>query len=304
MHINKLTGLVAAPFTPMDNMGQINLDQINALAQLYAKNQVIGAFICGTTGEGASLSRKEKEQVFERWGKVKGKVRTIAMVGGTSLPEMQELAIHAKEQQLDGFAVLCPYFLKPKDVHELVDFCAFVAEQAPTLPFYYYHIPSLTGGHYSMLEFLELAEAAIPNLAGIKYTHSNIMECHACCRYKDGKYTIFWGTDEALLSALVIGIEAAVGSTYNYAAPLYHQVIGAFESGEIKKAEELQYKSVQIVQLLQKYGGIGAGKAFMKLIGVDCGWSRPPVHSPTSVELSVLEKELQRINFFEYCSQT
>ena len=73
-----------------------------------------------------------------------------------------------------------------------------------------------------MLEFLRLAEDSIPNLAGIKYTHSNIMECHACRRYKDGKYTIFWGTDEALLSALVIGVEAAVGSTYNYAAPLYH----------------------------------------------------------------------------------
>ena len=228
--MKKLKGLIAAPFTPFDKSGQINLDQINALAGLYEKNQVSGAFICGTTGEGASLSRKEKELVFERWGKVKGTVQTIAMVGGTSLPEMQELAVCAREQAMDGFAILCPYFIKPQGIGDLVDFCAKVSASAPSLPFYYYHIPSITGGHYSMLEFLRLAEDNIPNLAGIKYTHSNIMECHACHRYKDGKYTIFWGTDEALLSALVIGVEAAVGSTYNYAAPLYHKLMAAYQA--------------------------------------------------------------------------
>ena len=154
-----------------------------------------------------------------------------------------------------------------------------------------------------MLKFLELADMSIPNLAGIKYTHANIMEYHACRRFKDGKYSILWGTDEALLSGLVIGVEGAVGSTYNYAAPLYNELISAFRSGDLKKAERLQFKSVKMVQLLQKYGGIGAGKAFMKIIGVDCGWFRPPVHSPTESVVTALNADLEEMGFFDFCSK-
>lgn len=301
--MKKLTGLIAAPFTPLDKSGQLALDQINQLATLYEFNQVQGAFICGTTGEGASLSRKEKELVMGRWGQVKGKVEAIFMVGGTSVVEMQELAQCAVENNMDGIAILCPYFLKPKDTQGLVDLCASIAASAPSLPFYYYHIPALTGGYFSMLEFLELAETQIPNLAGIKYTHSDIMSYHACRRYKDGKYSILWGTDEALLSGLAIGVEGAVGSTYNYAAPLYNSLITAFRSGNLERAEALQFQSVQMVQLLQKYGGIGAGKAFMKIIGVDCGWFRAPVHSPSESDLVALKIDLEKIGFFDFCSK-
>lgn len=301
--MKKLTGLIAAPFTPFDSQGRLALGQIDQLADLYSKNGVNGAFICGTTGEGASLSRQEKELVMERWGVVKGRLKAVFMVGGTSIQEMQELAALAEQRNMDGVAILCPYFLRPGTVSSLVDFCAEIADKAPSLPFYYYHIPALTGGHFSMLEFLRFGEERIPNLAGIKYTHSNIMEYHACRRYRDGRYSILWGTDEALLSSLVIGGEGAVGSTYNYVAPLYNELIAAFRGGDLNKAEALQYKSVQVVQLLQKYGGIGAGKAFMKIIGVDCGWFRPPVHSPTESMLAALKAELEEISFFEYCSK-
>ena len=301
--MKKLTGLIAAPFTPLNEEGNLALDQIDQLASLYSKNGVKGAFICGTTGEGASLSRQEKERVMERWSVVKGELETVFMVGGTSVREMQELAALAEENNMDGIAILCPYFLRPSKVADLVGFCALIAREAPSLPFYYYHIPALTGGHFSMLEFLRLGEEIIPNLAGIKYTHSNIMEFHACRRYRDGKYSILWGTDEALLSSLIIGGEGAVGSTYNYMAPLYNELITAFKAGDLNKAEILQFKSVQVVQLLQKYGGIGAGKAFMKIIGVDCGWFRPPVHSPTESMVTALKAELEEISFFEYCSK-
>jgi len=301
--MKKLTGLIAAPFTPLDSSGQLALDQVDQLAKLYQENQVQGAFICGTTGEGASLSRKEKELMMERWGQVKGKIETIFMLGGTSVAEMQDLAHCAVTNNMDGVAILCPYFLKPKDSSDLVDVCASIAQCAPSLPFYYYHIPAITGGYFPMLNFLHLAENRIPNFAGIKYTHADIMGYHACRRYKNGKYSILWGTDEALLSGLVIGVEGAVGSTYNYAAPLYNRLIDAFQAGDLEKAEALQFKSVQMVQLLQKYGGIGTGKAFMKIIGVDCGWFRAPVHSPTQSDVAALKADLEGIGFFDFCSQ-
>ena len=301
--MEKLRGLVAAPFTPLNDKGELELGQIRTLAKLYKKNGVSGAFICGSTGEGVSISHEEKKQIMEVWGKEKGRVKTIFMVGGTCLKEMQELASLAQKYQMDGISILSPYYFKPASVQVLVDFCREVALAAPELPFYYYHIPALTNGHFSMLDFLKLADEQIPNLAGIKYTHPDIMEFHACARYKNGKYDILWGIDEGLLSGLAIGAKGAVGSTYNYAAPLYNQVIKAFENGNLKEAEDLQHKAVQMVELLVKYGGTGAGKAFMKLIGVDCGWFRAPIVSPTEAEVLALKKELEALGFFKFCSQ-
>lgn len=302
--MQKLKGLIAAPFTPMDEKGELALEQIKALVQLYEKNGVHAAFICGSTGEGVSLTLEEKKQTMVQWGKVKGdQVKALFMLGGTCLKEMQELALHARHSGMDGISILCPYYFKPANEAQLVVFCKAVAETVPELPFYYYHIPALTGGHFSMARFLALAEEQIPNLAGIKFTAPNIMDFHACRLFKDGKYDLLWGTDEALLSGLATGAEGAVGSTYNYAAPLYNQIIQAFKSGQMNEAERLQQKAVKMVELLMKYGGIGAGKAFMKLIGVDCGWFRAPIQSPTAAEVEALKRELEHIGFFDFCSK-
>lgn len=302
--MQKLKGLIAAPFTPMDEKGELALEQIEALVHLYEKNDVNAAFICGTTGEGVSLTFEEKKQTMAQWGKVKGeKVKALFMLGGTCLKEMQELAIYARDHDMDGISILCPFYFKPANEAQLVQFCKAVADTVPELAFYYYHLPALTGGHFSMAKFLAIADEQIPNLAGIKYTAPNIMDFHACRMFKDEKYNLLWGTDEALLSGLAAGAEGAVGSTYNYAAPLYNQIIQAFEDGKMSKAEKLQQKAVKMVELLIKYGGTGAGKAFMKLIGVDCGWFRAPVQSPTEEEVKALKRELEEIGFFDFCSK-
>lgn len=302
--MEKLKGLIAAPFTPLDEYGDINYDQIITLIRLYENNGINGVFLGGSTGEGASLSFYEKKSLIEAWGSLKSsKIKTLMMLGGTSLKEMQELAVHTLQCNLDGISILNPYYYRPASVIQLVDFCKAVSEVVPELPFYYYHIPVLAGGDFSMAEFLKIAEDKIPNLAGIKYSSSNIMDCHLCQNYKNGKYDILWGVDEALLSGLSIGIEGAVGSTYNYAAPLYNQIIDAFQKNDLVRAEELQLKAVKMVELLVKYGGIGTGKAFMKLIGVDCGWFRQPVSRPTDDQFRHLKNELEKIGFFEFCSK-
>ncbi|GJM34289.1 MAG: N-acetylneuraminate lyase [Saprospiraceae bacterium] len=302
--MQKIKGLVAAPFTPLDKQGELALGQIEKLARLYEKNDVTAAFICGSTGEGVSLNFEEKKQVMQQWGKIKGnKLKALFMLGGTCLKEIQELALHARQHNMDGISILCPYYFRPADEAQLVRFCKSVAETTPELPFYYYHIPGLTGGNFMMSKFLALADDQIPNLAGIKFTASNIMDFHTCRMFKDGKYDMLWGIDEAFLSGLAAGTKGAVGSTYNYAAPLYNQINEAFQKGKMQEAEQLQQKSVKMIELLVKYGGIGAGKAFMKIIGLDCGWFRAPIQSPTDKDLIALEKDLKEIGFFDFCSK-
>lgn len=298
------TRIIAAAFTPMDETGELQLEKIDELARLYRKNEVDGVFIAGTTGECSALTFEEKKRLLEAWAAIdQPGLQRIYMLGGTALKDIQYLASMSVDHQMDAVSIVCPYYLKPRNVEDLVAFCRMSVEHTPEIPFYYYHIPQLSGGHFSMTEFLKIAAERIPNFAGIKYSAPNIMEFHACCAYQEGRYEMYWGSDEALLSGLVVGAAGAIGSTYNYAAPLYRKIILAVEQGRLAEAERWQHQAVEMVSLLFKYGGAGAGKAFMKIIGLDCGQFRPPVANPSEEQRRSLERELLSIGFFEFCNK-
>lgn len=300
--MEKFKGLIAAPFTPMDERGGIKYEVIDQLMALYQKNGIVGSFVGGSTGEGVSLTFGEKVKLIEKWGSLRNdQVKIIFMLGGTSYREMQELALCAKENQIDGISALGPYYFRPASEAALLEYGMRITEVVPEMPFYYYHIPALTGVNLSMPALLKLADGVWPSLAGIKFTSTHIMDYHWCKKYSGGKFDMIWGCDEALLSGLVVGAQSAIGSTYNYAAPLYYQVIAAFEQGKNKLAEELQWKAVQMVNLLMKYGGTAAGKGFMKIIGLDCGWFRAPLEGISDDKVAQLKKELGVIGFFDWC---
>jgi N-acetylneuraminate lyase len=284
MKIQKYEGLVAAPFTPMDKDGNINYDMIKPYYDFLEKNGVVGAFINGSTGEGPSLTQKEKQLQAENWAgclRSGGKVRVINLVGGTSYKECIENALFSFEIGISAIAIVAPYYFKPVDTDHLADFIARIGESVPQMSVYFYHIPSLTGVNLPMLTLLEKITSRLPNFTGIKYTHEDFADFLSCLNFCDGAFDILWGKDECLLPALSLGCKWSVGSTYNYAAPLYHDLIGAFNKGNLAEARRLQQISINMIGLSGKYRGIATGKAYMKYIGFDCGAFRSPVRNMT-----------------------
>lgn len=296
----KFEGLVAAPFTPMDSRGNICPERIPDLAQNLRANNILGAFIIGSTGEGVSLTLSEKKDVIEAWQQEQDEnFKVIALIASNSLREARELAQSAQNTGIYGIAILAPFYFKIQSTEKLADYFREVAEAVPEMPVYYYHIPALTGVGLPMHDFLDKAQK-IPNLAGIKYTAPDLFDFRKCLTFQHGRFDILWGIDEILISAMAMGGRGGVGSTYNYAAPLYHEMMEAFQDGNLEKAQILQSKSIQIVDILTCHGGIAAGKYFMKHIGLDCGEFRPPVGKIEDPEL--FESDLQRINFDRYAS--
>jgi len=284
MKIQKYEGLVAAPFTPMDKNGNINYDMIKPYYDFLEKNGVVGAFINGSTGEGASLTQKEKQLQAEKWAeclRAGGKVRIINLVGGTSYRECIENAIFSTEAGLSAIAIVAPYYFKPAGETQLAEFCTRIGESVPEMPVYFYHIPELTGVSIPMTGFMKKISGMLPNFAGIKYTQEDFMDFLSCLNFGNGSYDLLWGRDECLLPALSLGCKGCVGSTYNYAAPLYHNLIREFNIGNLSEARRLQRLSIDMIGLLGKYGGISTGKAFMKYAGFDCGQSRSPLKNMT-----------------------
>jgi N-acetylneuraminate lyase len=180
-----------------------------------------------------------------------------------------------------------------------VEFCAHVAVAAPSLPFYFYDIPALTGVHLPMVEFLRRGSARIPNLAGLKFTTSDFMSLQQCLEIEDGRFNILFGVDEMLLASLVLGVPGAVGSTYNYCAPHYRKLIKAFEAGDMETARTLQLRSVKTVEVLCQYGVLPGGKALMSKLGIHCGPVRSPVRNLSEDQKQRLFAQIDSLGIIE-----
>ncbi|HEX5553028.1 MAG TPA: dihydrodipicolinate synthase family protein [Chitinophagaceae bacterium] len=296
---NKMEGMIAATFTPMKEDGCVDAAKVKPMVDRLVADRVKGIFVCGSTGEGPSLTTAERKLLVEAFVQAAGKrIKVFVHVGHNSVAEAKDLAAHAQKAGADYISATPPCYFKINTVSALVDCLAEIASGAPEMPFYYYNIPALTGVALDMVELLRRAAASLPTLAGIKYTTSLIHEYQACLNFEEGAYDLLYGTDEMLLSALVVGAKGYIGSTYNFAAPLYEKLQVSFDKGDIRTAQRLQMKAVRMVQLINKYGGLAAQKTMMKLAGTDCGPVRLPLQPLEAEAVKSLEKDLQIMGFF------
>jgi len=305
MKTEKLAGLVAAPFTPMFPDGEINSGIIEKYHALLVSNGVAGVFINGSSGEGVSTTNHEKLIVAEAWAKASSGsgLKVISHLGGTCYRDCIELARESERMGLYAVSVTSPSYFKPANVKMLAEFFIRIAESVPGMPVYYYHIPVLTGGFFNMIDFVREVAPRVPNFAGIKYTHEDFMDFLSCLNYDNGRYDMLWGRDENFLSALVLGARGAVGSTYNYAAPLYHRMIEAYDRNDQVTARALQQKSIDMITLLGKYGGIATGKTYMKYIGLDCGEFRLPVRNMSNSDYQLFVRDVNNLNMENFFSK-
>jgi N-acetylneuraminate lyase len=298
MHAPRLSGLVAAAFTPFRPDGSLDASGIDRQAERMIADGLAGVFVCGTTGEGPSLTTAERMTVADRWRRAAGsRLRVIVHVGHNCLEDCRALAAHAQRIGAAGIGCLAPSFFRPRTPGELADFCGRVAAAAPALPFYYYHLPSVTGVHLPVVDFLAAAAPRIPTLAGVKYTHEDLADFSACSRFEGGRFEMIFGRDEILLAALACGGSAAIGSTYNFMPGIFHEVLAAFRRGDLGAAQTAQARAADVVTVMNRHGGLPAGKAMMPLVGVDCGPVRPPLVDLDAGRRDALRRDLAALGF-------
>ena len=145
-----------------------------------------------------------------------------------------------------------------------------------------------------MVRFAAAARTRIPNFRGIKYTHLDVLDFQACVREHGDAMQLYWGCDEALITGLALGANGAVGSTYNFATPIYHRLIAAHAAGDVATARTLQSQAAALVDLLASHNYMAAAKATMKYLGVDVGTVRCPMPKLAGVSDAKLIADLDQ----------
>jgi N-acetylneuraminate lyase len=272
---------------------------VDRQAAFFGESGLRSVFVAGTTGEWASLALNERKALCERWLTVAGDSMRIAVhVGHDCLADAVALASHARAAGAAAVAAVAPSYFKPATIADLIEFCMPIAAEADPLPFYFYHIPSLTGVSLPMSEFLYEARFRIPNLRGLKYSHDDLVELQRSLALEGGAFDVLFGCDEVLLAGLCLGVRGAVGSTYNFAAPHFQRLMRAFESGNLSTAREAQFQATAMIRVLCEFGFLAASKAVMGLLGVDCGPVRPPLCNLSAAQIAELAQKLAPFDVF------
>eukprot|EP00499_Haloplacidia_sp_CaronLabIsolate_P010373 CAMPEP_0196773004 /NCGR_PEP_ID=MMETSP1104-20130614/2533_1 /TAXON_ID=33652 /ORGANISM="Cafeteria sp., Strain Caron Lab Isolate" /LENGTH=347 /DNA_ID=CAMNT_0042143147 /DNA_START=10 /DNA_END=1053 /DNA_ORIENTATION=- len=298
--------IIAAVFSPFnEDASALNMTVLPEQAKFLCDSGVKWVFVGGTTGESLSLGVDERKQLAEEWMALSRTtcISVIVHVGHESLLAAQELAAHAQSIGARAIAAMPPVFFKPATVEILADFMAQVAATAPKLPFYYYHIPSMTGVSFKMSDFISVAASRIPSFNGIKFTDYDLQDFAQCARFNaTGRtYEMLFGRDEEMLAAKLFGASGFVGSTYNYAGHLFNELLEAYANNDMSSALLAQARAQEFIRIMQQYSanGVAANKMIGVLrTGVPLGPPRLP-QVPIQ-DVSSLKDALDSIGFFNW----
>lgn len=295
-----LRGLVAAPFTPFGPDGVLSLGVIDGFAKYLAKVGVTGVFVCGTTGEFASLTVAERKEIAACWVSVARPLglRVAVHVGDNCLLNAEELARHAEAIGADAVAMVPPHYFRPEGVEAVLQTVEIVAK-ASSLPLFYYDIPGLTGVSIPTSALVRAAWERVPTFHGVKFSNQNLVELQRCLAIDGGALNVLFGCDEMLMAGHGLGVDGAVGSTYNYMAPLYHEVLSAFDEGRMAEARLLQRRSVDLVGLLDQVSPLAAGKLLLRRVGFDFGQVRAPLSRLSESQQHEFDQAVDVLGIFE-----
>lgn len=297
-------GAWPATITPTDEVGGLNEAALADLIEYLLAKGVDGFYLCGTTGEGVWMSGAERKRAVERAAQViDGRVPFIVHVGTVGTRPARALARHAAEHGAVGVSSILPPF--NRDLEGICRHYQAIAEAVPELGFY----PYLFGGQIDPLELVKALRERVPNLAGAKYTGSNMEELGLLVEAADEgaadagvahagaahvHWSIYSGMDQQCLFAAMVGVEANIGSTLNFMPGVYREIHALYREGELAQAQALQLAANRVTSIVRLHGLAGALREVMRsVVGIDCGQPRLPNLPLTEAQRRSLHDQLQ-----------
>jgi N-acetylneuraminate lyase len=297
--MSRFAGVWPALVTPLTEGEALNVAVTRQLVDHLIAAGIGGLYVCGGTGEGIllplDLRQHMAETAVEQAG---GRVPVIVHVGATATADALELAAHAEQIGADGVAAIPPFYYQVgfEGIREHYQLIA----NASSLPLYLYYIPSATGVTLDAEQMWELCQIA--NVRGFKYSAFDMYLLEQILSLSGGTLNVFSGPDQLFAPMLTVGVDGAIGTTYNLLPAHFVQLYQAFRAGDIARARALQSQANRVIDTFIRHGGLPAVKEMMRMLGFDCGYCRRPFRHLTSQEIAALRADLDRIDFWSIAS--
>lgn len=288
--MKNLKGIISALLVSFNADGSINEKGLREIIRYNIdKMKIDGLYVGGSTGENFMLSTEEKKEIFRiAKDEAKDQVALIAQVGSVNLHESVELGKYATELGYDCLSAVTPFYYKFSFAEIKNYYDTIIAETGNNM--IVYSIPFLTGVNIGVEQFGELYKN--PKVIGVKFTAGDFYLLERVKKaYPD--HLIWAGFDEMMLSAAVLGVDGAIGSTFNVNGVRARQIFEYAQQGKIAEARAIQHVTNDLIEGILSNGLYLTIKELLKLDGVDAGYCREPMTKELTLEKVAFAKELK-----------
>jgi 4-hydroxy-tetrahydrodipicolinate synthase len=262
----KFHGVGVALITPFNENLEIDFPALKKLIDFCANGGVDYLVVQGTTGESATCSTEEKNEILAFVKKNNSKNLPIVYgLGGNDTAAVLETIKNTNLEGVDAILSVCPYYNKPPQAGIIAHFSA-IADASP-VPVFLYNVPGRTVTHLQILTVVKLAEH--PNIIGIKDASSieNAMELSKVC---PKNFILLSGDDNLVTTSISMGFHGVISVIANAFPKEFSEMTHAAMSDNFEKAAKMQRKFIDFDTLLYVESNPVGIKKCLEIKGI-CG---------------------------------
>mgnify|MGYP001444134392 CR=1 FL=1 len=242
----KFSGTITAIITPFKEDLSVDIDSFKKLLDFQINEGIDGIVVCGSTGESATLSAKEKlSLIITAVEHVNGRVPVIAGTGSNNTQDTIDLSLLAREHGADGVLLVAPYYNKPNQ-EGLYNHYLAIAE-AVNIPQIIYNVPGRAGVNILPEVQLKLAEE-IPHIVATKEASGDLEQIMTIIKYAPKDFAVLSGDDALTMPILHVGGHGVISVLSNYAPKKFGEAVRQALKGNTAKANKLHYELFDLMQ--------------------------------------------------------
>ncbi len=282
-------GSIVALVTPFKD-GLVDKNKLVELVEWHIKNGTSGIVPCGTTGESATLSHDEHNDVVETVVlAAKKRIPIIAGTGSNNTKEAILLTQHAKKIGADGALIIAPYYNKPTQ-NGMYEHFKTIADNSD-IPIILYNIASRTGVNMEVSLIQKLSK--IKNIVGIKEASGNLTQMSDIIEACGENFALLSGDDALTLPVMSIGGRGVISVLANIIPRDVANFVQSFEKGDLQKAKEYHYKMNQLVKAMFIETNPIPVKKAMELLGLCSSEMRLPMLAMQNENVEKLKQAMK-----------
>lgn len=237
-------GAIVAIVTPFKN-NKVDFESYEKLIESIVGNGIHGIVPCGTTGESATQSHQEHEEVIRFTVEiVKKRVPVIAGTGSNNTVEAIRLTKHAKEVQCDGVLMVTPYYNKPSQ-QGMIKHYTKVADELD-IPIVLYNIQSRTGINMTSDTIIQLSKHK--NIVGVKEASGNLEQVMQIVDGTDKNFTVLSGDDILTVPLCSVGAKGVISVIANVLPKETSEFAQHCIDNNFTKAQEFLYQYMDLMK--------------------------------------------------------
>ena len=267
-------GAGVALVTPMNSDGSVNYDELEKLIEFQIENGTDAIISCGTTGESATLSSQERNDVIEfTVKKVNGRIPVIAGTGCNNTKQALENSLSAEKLGVDGLLIVTPYYNKTSQ-SGLIKHYEYIADRVKT-PIILYNVPSRTGVSIKPQTYLKLSKHE--NIVAVKEASGDISSLAETISLCKDNLAVYSGNDDQTVPILSLGGIGVISVFSNICPKECHDMVQSYLNGNIEKSKKIQLKYLKLMNAMFCDVNPIPVKEALNLIGFNTGRCRMPL---------------------------